>query len=83
MDITICDPGLIASAWDGKVGKYNTAEVNASIQRHLSSLGHVVDRVEHHPIVVTCNGLMFDRSFKSLKKCGFWRRDLGTSVWQQ
>ena len=77
LDLTICDPGLIASVWKGKETKYNTTEVNTNILSHLGSLGLEVHSVQHHPIVVTYNGLMYGKSSHSLKNCGLTARDIG------
>ena len=76
MDVTVCDPELIPSAWERKIAKYNTPEVNASIKEHLGRLGFAIQRVEHHPIVVSYNGLLHGKSSKILQQCGFCTRDL-------
>ena len=76
LDVTVCDPELIASAWERKIGKYNTVEVNASIKEHLIRLGFAVQQIEHHPVVITYNGLLYGRSSKSLQRCGLTSRDI-------
>ena len=77
MDLTICDPGLIAMAWSNKVPKYNMQETNASILSHPHSLSIDVESAEHHPIVVTYNGLMYVKCSRSLQNCGLTFRDIG------
>ncbi|MGL5708736.1 MAG: hypothetical protein ACRDDF_10805, partial [Aeromonas sp.] len=75
LDVQICDPELIPSTWDSKRAKYDTPQINASVIKHLGHLGHTIERIEHHPIVVSYNGLLYSKSSRILRHFGCTAQD--------
>ena len=75
LDVTICDPDLIQSAWERKMEKYNTDNVDEEIRGYLCGMGHEVSLVVHESVVITYNGLLYGRSGTNLRNSGLSPRD--------
>ncbi|MES9975877.1 MAG: reverse transcriptase family protein [Candidatus Thiodiazotropha sp.] len=76
LEVSICNPLTMANAWEIKRQRYDNDETNVAIRSFLLNVGESCKRISHTPIIISANGLLYQKSARILKKLGLTLFDM-------